>query len=66
MGPVRTQRCPVRLHALRSHASAAPACDGKRIQRPSWGDFRPPDLKPLVEGCRKLTTVTTAGQRDCC
>jgi hypothetical protein len=22
MGPVRTQRCPLRLHALRSHASA--------------------------------------------
>jgi hypothetical protein len=22
MGPVRTQRCPVRLHALRSHARA--------------------------------------------
>jgi hypothetical protein len=29
MGPVRTQRCPVRLHALRSHASAPFAACGK-------------------------------------
>jgi hypothetical protein len=33
MGPVRTQRCPVRLHALRTA--------GKRIQRPSCSFLAP-------------------------
>jgi hypothetical protein len=55
MGPVRTQRCPVRLHVLRIHASARPSL--RRQTHPAAFLER---FSPLLEA-EYLSDVADAG-----